>query len=79
MRSIKPYIHFRARRVDDGQWVVGNYIKLYRKSSAEYILEHDTNEEIVVIRDTLQIRLVHPNDYDVETGENKIIGDWENI
>lgn len=48
-------IIFRARSKETGEWVVGNYHHNKRKGEFHSISPKDTNETIVVYRESLQM------------------------
>ena len=79
MRNVLPYIQFRARRKDNGEYVIGSYIKLYRKGSDEYIKDFNTNDYVDIIRETLQMQFTNPMEWDEETGFNKAYEDWKDV
>ena len=58
-------IIFRSRRIDTGEWIEGNYHHNIRKGTFHIIRPKDSNEEIEVYREPLQLK--------------NIIGEWENI
>lgn len=50
-------IVFRARSKETGEWVEGNYHHNTRKGEAHYVSPKATNEEILVYRESLQMKI----------------------
>jgi hypothetical protein len=54
--TILPEILFRGRNVETGEMVVGNYHHNIRKGIYHTIAPKDTNEPVVIYRESLQLR-----------------------
>lgn len=52
--TVMREIIFRARSIETGEWVEGNYHHNLRKVRYHSISPKDTNEEILVYRESLQ-------------------------
>lgn len=53
---MRKEIIFRARSKEDGRWVEGNYHHNLRKGEYHFISPKETNENIEVYRESLQIK-----------------------
>ena len=56
METIQREIIFRARSVDTGEWIEGNYHHNIRKGTWHAISPKPTNEPIKVYRESLQMK-----------------------
>jgi hypothetical protein len=65
MDTILREIIFRARSIESGEWVEGNYHHNLRKGTFHSISPKSTNEIVHVYRESLQMK-----DYD---------GEWVNV
>jgi hypothetical protein len=51
-----PEILFRARSIETGEWIEGNYMHNKRKGEFHAIINIDTNESHKIYRESLEIK-----------------------